>query len=88
MANMIQRNMAKQLSIPFATHCTHAFFIENYGCELLNLNGTVWKVELISTFTTAVCECRNVSDKYTWDNDVGLKQLYMDQNCSEDNRSD
>ena len=29
---------------------------------------TVGKVELISTFTTAVCENWNVSDKYTWDN--------------------
>ena len=28
----------------------------------------VGKVELISTFTTAVCESWNVSDKYTWDN--------------------
>ena len=35
------------------------------SCELLNLTGTVGKVELISTFTTAVCGSWNVSDKYT-----------------------
>ena len=39
----------------------------------------VGKVELISTFTTAVCESWNVSDKYTWDNAGDLKQLSMDQ---------
>ena len=53
--------------------------------------GTVGKVdlELISTFTTAVCESWNVSDKYTWDNAAGdLKQLSMDQTLSDDNRSD
>ena len=44
------------------------FSLKNYSCELLNLTGTVAKVELISTFTTAVCEGWNVSDKYTWDN--------------------
>ena len=47
--------------------------MKNYGCELLNLIGTVGKVELISTFTTAVCESWNVSDKYTWDNAGDLK---------------
>ena len=36
-------------------------------------------MELISTFTTAVCESWNVSDKYTWDNAGDLKQLSMDQ---------
>ena len=46
----------------------------------------VGKVELISTFTTAVCESWNVSDKYIWDNAVDLKQLAMDQTFSEDNR--
>ena len=55
------------------------FLLKNYSCELLNLTGTVGKVELISTFTTAVCESWNVSDKYTWDNAGDLKQLSMDQ---------
>ena len=41
--------------------------------ELFYLIGTVGKVELISTFTTAVCESWNVSDKYTWDNAGDLK---------------
>ena len=45
----------------------------------------VGKVELISTFTTAVCESWNVSDKYTWDNAEDLKELSMDQTHSEDN---
>ena len=42
--------------------------LKNYSCKLFNLTGTVGNVELISTFTTAVCESWNVSDKYTWDN--------------------
>ena len=70
------------------THCTPEFLLKNYSCELLNLTGMVWKVELISTFTTAVCESRNVSDKHTSDNAGNLKQLSMDQTLSEDNRSD
>ena len=77
--------MAKQL---LTTHCTHEFFIENYSCELFHLTGTVGKVELISTFTTAVFESWNVSDEYTWDNAGDLKQLSMDQTISEDNSSD
>ena len=52
------------------------------------LTGTVGKVELIPTSTTAVCERWNVSDKYTWDNVRDLKQLSMHQTLSEDNRSD
>ena len=44
------------------------FSLKNYSCELFNLTGTVGKVELISTFTTAVSESWNVSDKYTSDN--------------------
>ena len=63
------------------------FSLKNYSCELFNLIGTVGKVELISTFTTAVCESWNVSDNYTWDNAGDLKQLSMDQTLSEDNRS-
>ena len=50
-------------------------FLKNYGCELFNLTEMVGKVELISTFTTAVCESWNVSDKYTWDNAGNPKQL-------------
>ena len=60
-----------------------------YGCELVNLTGTVVKVELISIFTTAVFECWNVCDKYTWDNAGYLKQLPIDQTpISEDHWSD
>ena len=64
------------------------FSLKNYSCELLNLTGTVGKVELILTFTTAVCESWNVSDKYTWDDTGDLKQLSTDQTLSEDHRSD
>ena len=63
------------------------FSLKNYSCELFYLTGTVGKVELISTFTTAVCESWNVSDKYTWDNAGDLKQLSMDQTLSENNSS-
>ena len=34
----------------------------------------IWKAELLSTFETAVCECWNLSDKYSCDNDI--KQLW------------
>ena len=44
------------------------FSLKNYSSELFNLTRTVGKVELISNFTTAVCESWNLSDKYTWDN--------------------
>ena len=64
------------------------FSLKNYSCELINLTGTVGKVELIPTSTTAVCESWNVSDKYTLDNAGDLKQLSMDQTLSDDNRSD
>ena len=64
------------------------FPLKNYSCELFNLIGTAGKVELISTFTTAVCKSLNVSDKYTWDNTGDLKQLSIDETVSEDNRSD
>ena len=60
------------------------FSLKSYGCELFNLIGTVGKEKL---FTTAVCECWNVSEKYAWDNAGNLKQLPMDQTRSEDNRS-
>ena len=64
------------------------FSVKNCGCKLVNLTGTVGKVELIPTSTTAVCESWNVSDKYTWDNAGYLEQLSMDQALREDNRSD
>ena len=80
--------MAKQLLTPLRLIARMNFSLKNYSCELFNLTGTVGKVELISTFTTAVCESWNASDKYTWDNVGDLKQLSMDQTLSEDIRSD
>ena len=65
--------MAKQLLTPLPLIADMNFSLKNYSCELFNLTGTVGKVELISTFTTAVCEIWNVSDKYTWDNAGDLK---------------
>ena len=43
---------------------------------MFTLTGMVGKVELISTFTTAVYESWNVSDKYTWDNVGDLKAWF------------
>ena len=80
--------MAKQLLTPLRLIARMNFSLTNNRCELFNLIGTVGKVELISTFTTAVCESWNVSDKYTSDNAGDLKQLSMDKTLSEDNRSD
>ena len=73
--------MAKQLLTPLRLIARMNFPLKNknYSCELLNLTGTVRKVELISTFTTTVCESWNVSDKYTWYNAGDLKQLSIDQ---------
>ena len=79
--------MAKQLLIPLRLIARMNFSLKNYSCELLNLTETVGKVELISTFTTAVCESWNVSDKYTWDKAGDLKQLSMDQTLSKDNKT-
>ena len=79
--------MAKQLLTPLRLIAHMNFSLKNYTCELLNLTGTVRKVELIPTSTTVVCESWNVNDKYTWDNDGDLQQLSMDQTLSEDNRS-
>ena len=79
--------MAKQLLTPLRLIAHINFSLKNYSCELVNLTGTVGKVELIPTSATAVCESWNVSDKYTWDNAGDLKQLSMDQALSEDNRS-
>ena len=76
--------MAKQLRTPLRLIAHMNFSLKNYGCELVNLTGTVGKVELIPTSTTAVCESWNVSDKYTWDNAGDLEQLSMDQALSED----
>ena len=86
-ANLNQRDMAKQLLTPLRLIARMNFSLKNYSCELLNLTRTVRKVELISTFTTGVCESSNVSDKYTWDDAGDLKQLSMDQALSENNRS-
>ena len=81
--------MAKQLLTPLRLIAHMNFLLKSYSCELFNLIGTVGKVELIPTSSTAVWESWNVSDKYTWDNAGDLKQLLsMDQTLSEDNRSD
>ena len=80
--------MAKQLLTPLRLIAHMNFSLKNYSCELTNLTGMVGKVELIPTSTTAVCESRNVSDKYTWDSAGFLNQLSMDLTLSEDNRSD
>ena len=71
--------MAKQLLTPLRLIARMNFSLKSYNCELLKLTGTVGKVELISTFTPAVCESWNVSDKYTWDNAEDLKQLSIGQ---------
>ena len=57
--------MAKQLLTPLRLIVRMTFSLKNYSWELLNLIRMIGKVELISTFTTAVCESWNVSDKYT-----------------------
>ena len=80
--------MAKQLLIPLRLIARMNFSLKNYSCELVNLTGTLRKVELIPNSTTAICESWNVSDKYTWDNAGDLRHLSMDQILSEDNRSD
>ena len=76
--------MAKRLLTPLRLIARMNFSLKNYSCELFNLIGMVGKVELISTFTAAVCRSWNVSDKYTWDNAGDLKQLSMEQALSED----
>ena len=76
--------MVKQLQTPLRLIARMNFSLKNYRCELFNLTGTVGKVELISIFTTAVCENWNVSDNYTWDNVGDLKQLSMHQTLSDD----
>ena len=81
---MKQRDMAKQLPTSLRLIARMNVSLKNYRCELFGLIGTVGKVELISTFTTAVCKSWNVGDKYTWDNAGDLKQLSMDQTVSED----
>ena len=48
--------MAKQLLTPLRLIARMNFSLKTYSCELLNLTRTVGKVELISTFTTAVYE--------------------------------
>ena len=86
MANLSQRDgygktVAKSLTARMN------FSLKSYGCELFYLIETVGKVELLSTFATAVYECWNVSDKYIWNNTADLKKLSMDQIRSEDGRS-
>ena len=65
--------MAKQLLTPLRLIALMNFSLKNYSCELVDLTGTVGKVEFIPTSTTAVCESWNLSNKYTWDNAGGLK---------------
>ena len=65
--------MAKQLLTPLRLIAHMNFSLKSYSCELVNWTGTVEKVELIPTSTTAACESWNVSDKYTWDNAGDLK---------------
>ena len=55
-ANLNQRDMVKQLQAPLGLIARINFSLKNYSCKLLNLTGTVEKVELISTSATAVCE--------------------------------
>ena len=55
-AKLNQRDMAKQLLTLLRLIACMNFSLKNYSCELLNLTRTVGKVELISTFTTAVCD--------------------------------
>ena len=86
-ANLNQGDVAKQLLIPLRLIARMNFSLKNNSCKFFNLTGTVGKVELISIFTTAVCESWNVSEKYNWDNAGDLEQLSMDQTLSEDNRS-
>ena len=70
--------MAKQLPTPLRLIAHMYFLLKNCSCGLVNLTGTVRKVEFIPTSTTAVCESLHVSDKYIWDNAGDLKQLSMD----------
>ena len=83
-----QSDMAKQLLTPLRLIAGINFSLKNYSCELLNLTRMVGKVRLISTFATTVYKSWHASDKYTWDNAGDLTQLSMDQNLSENNRSD
>ena len=80
--------MTKQLLAPLQLTAPVNVSLKNYDCELFTLIGTVAKVELISTSTTAVCESWNVRDKCTWDNAVDNKQLSTDQTLRKDNKSD
>ena len=61
-ANLNQRDVAKQLLTPLRLIARMNFSLKNYSCELFNLTGTVGKVDLISAFTIVVCESWNVSD--------------------------
>ena len=65
--------MAKQLQIPFVTHCTYEFFFKMYVCELFYLIGTDGKVKSVAWTLaefyfntglqrpyTSTCICKNV----------------------------
>ena len=80
--------MTKQLLTLLRVIALMNYSLKNHSCKLFNLIGMAGKVELISNFTTAVCDSWNVSGKYTWDNAGDLKQLSIDQTLREDNKSD
>ena len=80
--------MAKQLLTPLRLIARINFSLKNYSCELLNLTGTVQKVEFISTVTTAVCESWNVVTSTLRIMLEIRKQLSMDQTLNENNSSD
>ena len=55
-ANLNQRDMAKQLLTHLRIITRMKFSMKNYSCELFNLSGMVGKVEQISNVTTAVIQ--------------------------------
>ena len=63
--NLNQRDMAKQLLTFLRLIAPMNVSLTNYCRESFNLTGTVGKVELISTFKTAVSKSWNVGEKYT-----------------------
>ena len=76
-ADLNQRGCGKTIANSLRLIARMNVSLKNYDCEWFNLIWTVGKVELISTFTTAVCESWNVSHRYTWDNAGDHKQLFM-----------
>ena len=70
--------MAKQLQTPLRLIAHINFSLKNYSCELLNLTGTVGKVELISTFKPGLhtsCKDRKHIVTNTF---LGAFQVYLD----------